>query len=199
VTRSSQAAGRQGRIFVVSGPSGAGKSSLIQRFLAKDKRSAFWVSCTTRASRGNEVDGKDYHFIDEQTFRHMIDEHQFLEWEQVHGYYYGTPSEDLREVLDKGLDVILDIDVKGALKVQEACPKALLIFVEPPSTEELFRRLSRRGEKEIGQRMKIVEEEVAKQGHFQYTIRNYNLDRAVMEFQAIIAQARGTWHGENNC
>ncbi len=193
-----QAAQRRGIVFVVSGPSGAGKSSLIHRFLAADKDSVFWVSCTTRASRGNEVDGKDYHFIDEQTFREMIEGDQFLEWEQVHGNYYGTPRQGLSELLGKGTDVILDIDVKGALKVKKACPQAFLIFVEPPSTEELVRRLSRRGEKEIGRRMKIVEQEIAKQSHFQYTIKNYDLDHALREFRSLIVQARRTGHGTHN-
>jgi guanylate kinase len=189
---------KPGTLFVVSGPSGAGKSSLIQRFLSKDRSSTFWVSCTTRRPRGAEVDGRDYHFIDVPTFRSMIAAGHFLEWEQVHGNYYGTPGQGLRKVLDNGLDVILDIDVKGALKVKEACPKACLVFVEPPSTEELVRRLSRRGEEEIDRRMKIVEEEMANRRHFQYTIRNNNLENAFGDFRKIITRIRETVYGKNN-
>lgn len=191
--------GKTGRLFVVSGPSGAGKSSLIRRFLAEDSGSTFSVSCTTRQKRDTEIAGKDYHFIDTATFRQMIEENAFLEWENVHGYYYGTPGKGIVDELKRGTDVILDIDVKGALAVQKRCPAACLIFIEPPSKEELVQRLILRGEKEIDRRMQIVYEEMEKKAFFGYSIVNKDLHTAYGEFLETIKTEREKTNGENNC
>ena len=190
---------RKGQLFVVSGPSGAGKSTIIERFLKEDGNAVFSVSCTTRKKRENEVEGKDYRFTDESTFKKMIDADGFLEWENVHGYLYGTPADQISKPLAEGLDVVLDIDVKGALKVHEKCPRACLIFLEPPSVEELVRRLSLRGEKEIEKRMERVREEMAKKGLFTYTVKNDKVDVAYCEFQSIIEKVRGQAHGKDHC
>ncbi len=128
---------KRGHLFVVSGPSGTGKSSLIERFLAEDASSRFSVSYTTRRKRGQEVDGRDYRFVDEGTFRAMIAKGEFLEWESVHDNLYGTPGKEISGPFRKGIDVILDIDVKGALTVKEKLPEAVLIFVDTPSVDEL--------------------------------------------------------------
>lgn len=191
--------GKPGRLFVVSGPSGAGKSSLIRRFLAEDSRSTFSVSCTTRQRRDTEVAGKDYHFINTSTFRQMIKENAFLEWENVHGYYYGTPGKGIVDELRRGTDVILDIDVKGALAVQKRCPAACLIFIEPPSKEELVQRLILRGEKEIDRRMQIVCEEMEKKTFFGYSIINKDFNTAYSKFLETIKTEREKANGENNC
>jgi len=190
---------RQGQLFVVSGPSGAGKTSLIEKFLKKDKVSTFSISYTTRQKRGNEIDGKDYYFIDTETFQKMIEEGQFLEWENVHGYLYGTPLKGVRETLKNGTDIILDIDVKGALNVKKKCSEACLVFVEPPSKEELIKRLSLRGEKEIALRMQKVKEELEKKPEFEYIIKNDDFDEAYRSFLDTIKIVREKPHGENNC
>ena len=193
-------AARKGHLFVVSGPSGAGKSTIIERFLAEDRTAAFSVSCTTRKKRANEVEGRDYRFIDESTFKKMIEADGFLEWENVHGYLYGTPIDQIAgPLLAEGRDVLLDIDVKGALKVRGKCPEACLIFLEPPSVEELVRRLSLRGEKEIEKRMERVREEMAQKGLFTYTVKNDKVDVAYREFQSIIEKVRGQADGKDHC
>jgi len=185
----------KGHLFVVSGPSGTGKSTLIERFLKEDGRARFSVSCTTRARREHEVDGRDYSFVDEETFRAMIDEGRFLEWENVHGYFYGTPCGEVSRPLSEGIDVLLDIDVKGALKVKAGCGEAVLIFVETSSIDELKRRLSIRGEKEIEKRMERVREEVEKKALFTYVVTNDKLTRAYSEFRSIIDRVRRGQNG----
>lgn len=190
---------KKGHLFVVSGPSGAGKTSLIGRFLKEDTASGFSVSFTTRKKRENETDGKDYHFVAPDTFRRMIEEEKFLEWEQVHGYYYGTPLQGVLDILAGGTDVILDIDVKGALAVKNRCPGACLIFIEPPAKEELVKRLRLRGEKEIDRRMEIVQEEMEKKYFFEYSIINNEIDNAYSVFKNVIQTVREQKDGKNNC
>ena len=191
--------GKKGHLIVVSGPSGSGKTTLIDRFLKEDGNVVFSVSYTTRKERQDEVHGKDYYFTDEATFQTMIDHNGFLEWELVHGYLYGTPIKEISQPINEGRDVILDIDVKGALKVKEKCPAACLIFLEPPSVEELRRRLSLRGEKEIEKRMERVREEMAKKPFFTCAVKNDNVDTAYQQFQSIIRSVRGQENGKDNC
>jgi guanylate kinase len=190
---------RKGRLFVISGPSGAGKTSLIKRFLTEDSRSAFSVSYTTREKRRQEQEGKDYYFVDRDTFKSMIEKDRFLEWEPVHGHLYGTPKREVTETLVQGIDILLDIDVKGALKVKEQCSRACLIFVEPPSKEVLVARLELRGEKDIDLRMKRVAEELERKGLFEYTVVNDDLETAYKAFKYVIESARGKTDGKNNC
>ena len=184
-------------LFVVSGPSGTGKSSILEMFLSEDGQTRFSVSYTTRAKRGREVDGRDYRFVDAAKFQAMVGEGEFLEWENVHGYFYGTPRTEVLQPLSEGIDVMLDIDVKGALTVKAEWPEAVLIFIDTPSPDELVRRLSARGEKEIAKRMRRVREEVAKKGLFTYVIINDTLARAYAEFKSIIADIRRQ-HGQDN-
>ncbi len=188
---------KSGHLFVVSGPSGTGKSSILEMFLRQDRQTRFSVSYTTRAKRDHEVDGRDYHFVDTAKFQAMVGEGEFLEWENVHGYFYGTPRTEVLQPLSEGIDVMLDIDVKGALTVKEEWPEAVLIFIDTPSPDELVRRLSARGEKEIERRMQRVREEVAKKGLFTYVVVNDTLTRAYAEFKSIIADIRRQ-HGQDN-
>ncbi len=183
---------KKGRLFVVSGPSGVGKSSIIERFLKEDRSTLFSISYTTRKKRPQERDGKDYYFVDDRTFQQMVEQDRFLEWESVHHHSYGTPRKEMGEALTKGFDMILDIDVKGALKVKEKCPEACLVFVLPPSKEDLVKRLSLRGEQDLDLRMKRVEEELARKDFFQYTIVNDTLDRAFGDFRHIVETMRRT-------
>ena len=188
---------KPGHLFVVSGPSGTGKSSILEMFLSEDSQTRFSVSYTTRAKRDHEVDGRDYRFVDAARFQAMARSGEFLEWENVHGYFYGTPRTEVLRPLSEGIDVILDIDVKGALTVKEERPEAVLIFIDTPSPDELVRRLSARGEKEIERRMQRVREEVAKKGLFTYVVVNDTLNKAYAEFKSIIADIRRQ-HGQDN-
>ena len=147
----------------------------------------------------HEIDGKDYHFVDERTFESMIAKRHFLEWEKVHGNLYGTPRAEILAILQTGKDIILDIDVKGAINISGQCAAARLIFIEPPSVEELICRLSLRGEKEIETRMKRVEEEIARKGEFGYTIVNDDLEKAYGRFRKAIDDIRREDNGKNNC
>jgi len=189
---------KKGILIVVSGPSGVGKSTLIDRFLKEDGQSSFSVSYTTRQKREHEADGKDYHFVDKERFEEMIGNNSFLEWESVHGHMYGTPKEEVLKTLNTGKDTILDIDVKGALSIQKQCSDACLIFIEPPSIEELVKRLALRGEKEIDLRMKRVKEEIARKALFGYTITNDELEKAYREFKETIRVIRRKRDGTNN-
>jgi guanylate kinase len=189
----------KGRLFVVSGPSGVGKSSIIHWFLKKDGNARFSISYTTRQKRPQETEGKDYYFVDPAAFQAMAEDNGFIEWESVHGHCYGTPRKQIMDILSEGLDVILDIDVKGALRVKEQCPTACLIFIEPPSKEDLVRRLKLRGEKELDLRMKRVEEELARKSLFEYTIVNDTLQKACRDFENIINTVRRMPDGKDYC
>jgi guanylate kinase len=190
--------GKKGLLFVVSGPSGVGKTTLIEMFLTEDQDSAFSISYTTRQRRKFETGGEDYYFVDADTFKKMVEKDYLLEWETVHGYLYGTPKEEVFETLQKGTDIFLDIDVKGAISVKEKYPDACLIFIESPSKEALIRRLSSRGEKEIDLRMRRVEEELEKKYLFQYFVINDRLSNAYGDFKRIIETVRGL-NGKDNC
>ena len=190
---------KKGTLIVVSGPSGAGKSTLIDRFLKEDKNSTFSVSYTTREKRPGEREGKNYYFVSKDVFEEMAGRGAFLEWENVHAYMYGTPREEILRTLETGKDIILDIDVKGALSIRSQCPKARLIFIEPPSVEALIKRLQVRGEKEIDLRMQRVKEEIAQKGAFGYTITNNELDKAFKTFKDTVEAIRREEDGKNNC
>lgn len=189
----------KGVLIVVSGPSGVGKSTLIDRFLREDAESKFSVSYTTRQKRPHEEDGIDYYFTDESKFKELIEKGYFLEWESVHGNYYGTPRTEIMSILEKGKDIILDIDVKGALSIKGRCPASRLIFIEPPSVDALKTRLVFRGEKDIETRMRRVEEEIALKGQFGYTVMNDDLGHAYATFRKAVEDIRRQKNGTNNC
>jgi len=182
---------RKGRLFVISGPSGSGKSTFIERFLKQDKTSKFSVSYTTRKKRDKEVDGREYYFVDKKTFMDMVEKGGFLEWEVVHENLYGTPKKEIIENLERGIDILLDVDVNGAINIKKNYPDACLIFIEPPSREELVKRLSFRGEEQIELRLKRYDEEIEKKHIFDYTVINDNLERAYRDFEKIIEHVRG--------
>ena len=135
-----------GNLFCVAAPSGAGKSSLVKALLELDSRLDVSVSHTTRAPRGQEQNGREYWFVDEPSFRAMIEREEFFEWAQVHGHLYGTSRKAIEARLERGEDVVLEIDWQGALQIKQLFPHAVLIFILPPSWEELRQRLTRRGE-----------------------------------------------------
>ena len=135
----------RGRLYILSGPAGVGKGTVLRRVFEKLDNIAYSVSCTTRAPRPGERDGVSYVFMDELSFRKMVDEGRFLEWANVHGHFYGTRKDIVEEILRQGKDVLLEIDVQGASQVKGKMPEAVMIFIQPPSFEELVRRLQKRG------------------------------------------------------
>ncbi len=182
-----------GELFVVSAPSGAGKTTVCRRVINELDRIGFSVSYTTRPPRPGEVDGKDYHFVDDREFLSMIEKDEFLEWAWVHKYRYGTSNSEIKKILGQGRDIILDIDVQGALNVKAKMPDANLIFILPPSMEELERRLRSRGsdnEEQISIRMKTAQDEIRHVFEYEYIIVNDELDRAVSGLESIITARR---------
>lgn len=182
-----------GNLFVVAAPSGAGKSSLVKALLELDAHLSVSVSHTTRAPRGQERDGREYHFVDEATFRGMVERGEFFEWAQVHGNLYGTSRVELQQRLNAGDDVILEIDWQGALQIKQLFAHAVLIFILPPSWDELRQRLLRRGEDGpdvIEQRMANARTEVAQARHFDYVIINALFETALFDLKTVVHSQR---------
>lgn len=182
-----------GNLFVVAAPSGAGKSSLVKALLELDSCLNVSVSHTTRAPRGQEVDGREYHFITEPEFQAMIERGEFFEWARVHGNLYGTSRSAIEARMAAGDDVILEIDWQGALQIKQLFPNAVLIFILPPSWEELLQRLRRRGEDGedvIATRMANARTEVAQARHFDFVIINALFETALFDLKAIVHAQR---------
>ncbi len=182
-----------GNLFVVAAPSGAGKSSLVNALLELDSHLVLSISHTTRAPRGQEQAGREYHFIDEAAFRAMVTRGEFLEWAQVHGHLYGTSKSEIESRIGGGQDVVLEIDWQGALQVKQLFPNAVLIFILPPSWDELKQRLTRRGEdrtEAIAQRLSNARIEVAQARHFDFVIINGLFETALFDLKAIVHSQR---------
>ena len=182
-----------GNLFCVAAPSGAGKSSLVKALLEIDSRLAVSVSHTTRAPRGQEVDGREYHFVDETTFVAMIQRNEFFEHAEVHGNRYGTSRKAIQARLAQGEDVVLEIDWQGALQIKQLFQHAVLIFVLPPSWDELAQRLNRRGEDRadvIETRLVNARLEVAQARHFDFVIINSLFEKAVFDLKAVVHAQR---------
>lgn len=175
---------RRGNLFVISGPSGAGKGTLVARVLQRIPDAWVSVSATTRSPRPGEVEGIHYYFMDDDEFDRLIDEDGFLEWADVHTARYGTPRKSVEEHIAQGKQVILEIDVQGGFQVREKMPDAHLVFIEPPSIEELRARLVGRGtesEDVIDARMKVAAVELSQKMKYDYVLVNDDLDRATDE------------------
>ncbi len=182
---------REATLFVITAPSGAGKSTLISRVMPQLEKARFSVSWTTRAPRPGEVNGRDYHFIDHDTFEKMIEQDGFLEWARVHGEFYGTGRQATLTLLQEGYDVILDIDVQGAAQVRRAALASTSIFILPPSLDVLERRLQGRGtetEAKIRKRIEAARMEMEQAGDFDHRVVNDDLERAVRELRAILTR-----------
>jgi len=182
-----------GNLFCVAAPSGTGKSSLVKALLELDSRLAVSVSHTTRAPRGQEMDGREYHFISESEFQAMVAHDDFLEHAQVHGNLYGTSRTAIQQRLEHGDDVVLEIDWQGALQIKHLFTHAVLIFILPPSWGELMQRLNRRGEdtpEVIGMRMSNARTEVAQARHFDFVIINSLFETALFDLKTVVHSQR---------
>lgn len=182
-----------GQLFVVSAPSGVGKTTIIRSALTRLPNLHFSISCTTRPPRSGEVDGREYHFITRKKFQQGIAAGRFLEWAEVHGNYYGTDGEPIRQWLALGEDVLLDIDVQGARQVRCTYPSARTLFILPPSMEELLKRLKGRGtesEEQLARRMRNAHTELAESPWYEYIVMNDRLEEAVEDFMAILRACR---------
>lgn len=182
-----------GNLFVVAAPSGAGKSSLVKALLEIDSHLVVSVSHTTRAPRGQETHGREYWFTTREEFAHMVERGEFFEWAEVHGNLYGTSRAAIEERMASGQDVVLEIDWQGALQIKKLFPNAVLIFILPPSWDELLQRLHRRGEDHpevIQQRMNNAAVEVAQAKHFDFVIINGLFETALFDLKVVVHSQR---------
>ncbi len=184
-----------GILFVISGPSGVGKGTVIKEVFKQDKNLVFSVSVTTRKPRQGECDGSDYRFVTENQFLKMVQENQFLEWVFVHGNHYGTPIDFVEEKLDEGKDMVLDIDVQGAMKIMKTRPESTFIFIAPPNKDiEILRErlCGRNTEKEcqIEERLKVASEEMKQLGEYEYLVFNSEVPEAADDILSIIKAER---------
>lgn len=182
-----------GNLFVVSAPSGTGKSSLVNALLEVDSRLQVSVSHTTRAPRGQEQHGREYWFTSKEAFQGMIERNEFFEHAHVHGNHYGTSRKAIEQRIQSGEDVVLEIDWQGALQIKKIFPTAILIFIMPPSYEELLQRLNRRGEdtpEVIETRMSNARIEVAQAQHFDFVVINALFESALFDLKSIVHAQR---------
>ena len=178
----------KGRLIVFSAPSGCGKGTMLMEIL-KNEKFRCSVSATTRSPREGEIDGVNYHFLTREDFESRINAEQFLEHAEYCGNYYGTLMSEVDSYLDKGIDVILEIEVQGAMKIREKRPEALFVFIAPPSVAELTRRLKKRGtetDEVIAERVSQAAGEIAAAEKYDYIIVNDALEDAVSDFFAVI-------------
>ena len=183
----------KGRLFIISAPSGSGKTTLCELLQKRVPRLARSVSLTTRPPRRGERDGKDYTFVTEKEFKKKIRSGALLEWAKNFGYYYGTPKDRVQKLLAGGKDVILAIDVKGAMKVKKLSPDGVFIFILPPSLLELKKRLKRRGAdsgKEIRKRIQIAQKEITYLPMYNYTLVNDSIKNAIEQLEAVVKAER---------
>lgn len=183
----------RGFLFIVSGPSGVGKGTIRQELLGRYGDLDYSVSATTRKPRPGEVHGKDYFFVSQEEFQELLRNDALLEWAKVYDHFYGTPEQYVENLLAAGKDCILEIDVQGALQVKRKKPESILIFIAPPSKEELVRRITCRGTEsrdEIEKRMKKVEGETQHLCEYNYRVVNEDLETAVESIRSIIIAER---------
>ncbi|MCI8653865.1 MAG: guanylate kinase [Angelakisella sp.] len=185
----------RGALIVFSGPSGSGKGTVLGEYFKSHPEAAFSVSATTRKPRPGEIDGTSYHFVSRERFEEMIREGEVLEYTQYNGNYYGSPAGPIRKELEAGRDVVLEIEVDGAMQVRERFPEALLIFVLPPSFGELERRLTGRGTEtpeEIAGRLAAARRELRQAHRYDYLLINDQVEEAAARLGEIIRAAKCT-------
>ena len=183
----------RGNVLILSAPSGSGKTSLAHRVLPQLDNLRFSVSHTTRHRRRGEEEGKEYFFVTEERFEEMIRQDEFLEWANVYGNYYGTSRRFIEALLDEGVDVLLDIDIQGALKVRELIPAAVMVFVMPPSFDVLESRLRGRGlddDAVIERRLQVAKDEIQYYREYDFVIINRDLAQSAEELKSVITAIR---------
>ncbi len=186
----------KGHLFIISGPSGAGKSTILNIILKNKPELRYSTSYTTRRPRGDEQDGLDYYFISKVAFLEKIDSGELAEWAEVHGHFYGSSAKFLGESLGAGHDVIFDIDVEGAKKLYAKYPEAILIFISPPSLDDLKTRLIKRGTDSsdiVERRVRNAEAEMAAAHHYHHVIVNDDIAGTVSRVEAVME--KGSLHG----
>jgi guanylate kinase len=182
----------RGYIFIVSGPSGAGKTTISDAALQTFPSLGMSVSCTTRAPRAGEVNGRQYEFVSRGRFDEMVARGELAEWAEVHGYCYGTPRAPLERAIAEGRDMLLDIDVQGAAQLRRSCPEAIAVFLLPPDRGTLESRLRGRAtdsEATVLRRLDNACREIAEAAGYDHVIINRNRDAAISEFEAIVREA----------
>ena len=180
----------RGLLIVISGPSGAGKGTICKSFLERNPEVAISVSATTRSPRKGEVEGVNYYFMSKEQFKEKIEDNDFLEYAEVYDNFYGTPKSNVEELLESGRDVILEIDIQGALKVKENTEEGVFIFILPPSMEELKARIIKRGSEtpeSLMKRFKSAYKEINFISRYNYAVVNDEVETAVEKLEAIIS------------
>jgi guanylate kinase len=180
---------KQGSIIVISAPSGTGKTTIVRRILSDVPLVVFSVSATTRKKREHEIEGVDYFFISEEEFKKKIQNNEFVEWELFYDYYYGTFRSFIDKRINNGKSVILEVDVHGALEIKRIYPDAILIYIAPPSLEELLIRLKKRkteNEEDLRKRIIRAKMELSHKDKFDYIIVNNDLNTAYYEIKVLI-------------
>lgn len=180
---------QKGKIIAISAPSGTGKTTIIRRVLKDIPGLEFSVSATTRKPRENEVNGVHYFFIGEEEFRAKIEKNEFIEWEKFYDYYYGTFKSEVENAVNDGKSIILEVDVKGALSLKSIYPESVLIYIVPPSFEELVTRLKNRNtesEEDLQKRIDRAQMELGLKDRFDFTIENNDLETAVSEAESLV-------------
>ncbi|WP_238882539.1 guanylate kinase [Clostridium sp. YIM B02551] len=183
----------RGLLIVISGPSGAGKGTICKALLEKNDDLFISVSATTRNPRAGEIDGVNYYFLDKDSFKEKINSGDFLEYAEVYGNYYGTPKSKVEEMLLSGKDVILEIDIQGALKVKENSQEGIFVFILPPSMEELKKRIIKRGsetEESLMTRFKSAYQEINYVSTYNYAVVNDEVHEAVKKIESILTAER---------
>ena len=184
---------KEALIIIVSAPSGSGKTTLVDRLLEKCEGVKRSISCTTRAPREGEKEGDDYIFLSQEDFKKKAEAGDFVEWEETFDNFYGTPKDQFTEALEKGEDIILSIDVKGARNVKKEFPESISVFIMPPSAEELAERLRNRNtdkESQVSLRLKESSREIEAADEYDYLVINDDLERSVEELRSIIEEER---------
>ena len=183
----------KGMIIIVSAPSGAGKTSICDALIKSDKNIVYSVSSTTRTPRKGEKDGREYFFVNDNTFKSMVKKNMFVEWAKVHDHFYGTSKKVLEQTINKGKDILLDIDVQGAVKIKKQYKDALMIFITTPTLQELKKRLIKRNKDSlevIKRRLENAKKELTYLPKYDYLILNDKLDKSIEQVKSVICAER---------